>query len=74
MEHILLSAVTIGSKKLAISRARLDNMLINTNQASDSIYRWVNSDLGISFGSFNSGNKISIDFGQNMNYDIRVNP
>ena len=39
MEHLSLSAITIGYEKITISRARLDKTLIHTNQASASIDR-----------------------------------
>ena len=44
MEHVLLSAITIGSEELTISRAHSDIMLIHTNQASASIDRRGHSD------------------------------
>ena len=38
-EHVSLLAINIGHENLAISRARLDDMLIHTNQARASIDR-----------------------------------
>ena len=45
MEHLSLSMINIGSKYLAMSSVRLGNKLIvNDNQASDSIHRPVQGD------------------------------
>ena len=49
-------------------------MVIHTDQASDSIDRQVHGDQYIPFSSWNSCNKTSIDFGQNTNDVIYVNP
>ena len=74
MEHILLLDVTIGYKELAISRSLSDDMIIHTNQLSASIDIGRNGDGEISFGSRKSCNKMSIEFGKNTNYKIRMNP
>ena len=54
MEHILLLVITVGSKELAIGRARLDNILIHYNQSRASIDRRGNGDWYISLGIINS--------------------
>ena len=51
MEHLSLLAITIRSEELAISRARSDNMLIHTNQASESIDRKGHGDKDFFFRS-----------------------
>ena len=74
MEHVLLLVITIGSKELAISRVRLDDTLICTNQLIASIERRGHSDWDIYFGIRKSCNEININLGRKMNVGIRVNP
>ena len=66
--------ITVGSKELAIGKAHSNNTLIHTNQSSAFIDRWVHSDWGISFGIWKSCKKMIIDFRQNTNIGICVNP
>ena len=73
MEHVSLSAIPKGSKELAISRARLDNTIIHTNQERYSIDRLGHDDREISFGSRKRCNKTSIDFRWNTNDGICMN-
>ena len=56
------------------SRARSDDTLTDTNQASASIDIRGHSEREISFGIRKSCEKISIDFGRNNNDGIGVNP
>ena len=56
MAHILLLAMHVGSKELAIRRMRLDATLIRTDQTSDFVDKCVHGDWGKSFGSHNSFN------------------
>ena len=75
MEHLLLSATTIGSKELAIGSARLlDKLFVNAKQVRSSIDRRVNGDWGFSFGGQKSGNEMSVDFGNNADDEIGMNP
>ena len=75
MEHLFLSEITIASKDLAISSARLVNKLtVHSNQSIASIDRRGNSDREFPFRSWKSGNKMSVDFGQNADYEIGMNP
>ena len=73
MENVSLSAITIGSKYLAISGSRLEDTLIHTNQASASIDRRGQGDWEIYFRIQKSCNKINIDFRRNTNCGIGVN-
>ena len=50
MEHVLLSAITIGSEEPTISRAHLYNTLIHTNQVSAYIDIQGHSDQDFFFG------------------------
>ena len=75
MEHLLLSATTLWSKYIAIGSARLGgNLIAESNQESASIYRRGHSDWYFPFGSWKSGNKISVNFGQNVDEKNRMNP
>ena len=75
MEYILLLAINIGSKDLAIISARLGNNIITeANQASVVIYRWGHNDRDFPFGSRKSGNKMSVDFERNADDKIGMNP
>ena len=56
MEHFSLSSIEIGYEEIEISRARSDDMLINTNQLSSSIDRRNQSEKDFSFMSWNSCN------------------
>ena len=51
MEHVWLLAITKGAEDIAISRVRLQETLIHTNQVSASIDRRGHSDREFSFGS-----------------------
>ena len=73
MEHVLLSNIYIGSEEPTISRAHLEETIIQTNQASASIGRRRHVDRGLSSGSQKSCDKIIIDFGQNTNTNISMN-
>ena len=74
MEHVLLSNIYIGSEEPTISRAHLEETIIQTNQASASIGRRRHVDRGLSSGSQKICDKIIIDFGRNMNNGIPMNP
>ena len=74
MEHVSLSATTIGSKELVISIARSYDTLIHTNQVSYSIDIRVHDDWEISFRIQIIYNEMSIDFRRNKNDGICVNP
>ena len=57
MEHLSLLTITIGSKYLAISIARLgDNIIVNYNQSSAFIYGRGNGAWDLTFGSRKVGN------------------
>ena len=75
IEHLSLSAITIGSKELAISSARLGkNRIVDYNQASFHIDIRGHVDQYFPFRSRKSGNKIIVDFGRNANEEIVMNP
>ena len=74
MEHITLSVINVGSKELTISGARLDYILIHINQERSSIDRQGHSNWELSYESQKSYDKRSIDFGQNKNNGIHMNP
>ena len=74
MEHFPFLAINIGSEEIMISRARLDEMLINTNQSSTSLHIRGPDDQDFSFRSKKSCDKMSIDFEHNMHNSIRMNP
>ena len=74
MEYISLLSITLGSKDFTISRARLEDALIHTNQVSSSIDIWGWGDQDIYFGSWKSCNEMSIYFVENINEDISMNP
>ena len=64
MEHLLLSATNIGLKDITIFSEWLGNKLIaHSSQASTYIDRWVHGDRDFPFGSWKSGNKMTVDFG-----------
>ena len=65
MEHIAFLNITIGSKELSISRTRLDDTLISTNQSSAYIDRLGNGDWDIAFGSQGSCKKWVMILGKN---------
>ena len=75
IEYILLLAINIGSKDLAIISARLgNNIIVCANQVSHPIDRRGQSDQDFPFGSHKSGNGMSVDFGRNTNEKIGINP
>ena len=76
MEHLLLSATNIGPKKLEIGSAQLGNKLIaESNQAIYSIDKRGQGDWESSFGSWKSGNGLSVDFGRKASEkEIGMNP
>ena len=69
-----MSGITVGSKDIAVGRARSENMFIHTNQEITSIDRQVHGDWYIYLEIWNSCNKVSVDFGQNKNDGISVIP
>ena len=74
MEKIIFSVITLGSKEVAIGRARSYNMIVHTNQASTSIDIRVHGDCYISFGIWKSCNGMIIGFWRNTDDVIHVNP
>ena len=69
MKHLLLLATNIGSKDLVIFIARLgENLVSGANQLKAYIYIRGQGDWYFPFGSWKSGNKMSVDFGQNEDY------
>ena len=70
----MLSAITIGSKELAIIRARSDKTLIHTNQAIASIDRQGHGDQEFPFRTWNICDEMIIYFGRNTNNRITMNP
>ena len=74
-DHLLFLATNIGPKEITISIKRLgDNIIVEDNQARSSIDRRGNGNRDLPFGSWKSGNKMSVDFGRNMNDKIGMNP
>ena len=70
-----MSEITIASKDLAISSARLVNKLtVHSNQSIASIDRRGNSDREFPFRSWKSGNVMTVDFGWNADDRIVMNP
>ena len=75
MEHLLLLEKTIGSKDLTISSAQLvGKLIVHTNQSSAFIDIQGHGDHDFPFRSWKSGNKMSVDFGQNAYENIGINP
>ena len=74
MEHVSLSAITIGSEELAISRAHPKKNIIHTNQSRDYIDRQGNGDQDFSFESRERCDKMSINFGRNTIIGMPNNP
>ena len=73
MEHLSLLAATTGSKDLAIGSKLLGNKLkVEAKQDSNFIDRLGHGDGVFSFGSWNSGNKTSVDFGQNADEKLEL--
>ena len=71
MEHLLLSAITIGSNELTTDSSQLgDKLVMEANQSRSSIDRWGNAKQGFPFGGKKSGNKMIIDFGRNADEKI----
>ena len=74
MEHLLFWELTIGSKDIYIVCVRLgNNIFAETKQLSTSIDREGHGDWDFPFGSWKSGNKMSVDFGKNTNDKIKMN-
>ena len=70
-----MSAINIGLKDLAIIGVRLgDKISIHSNQVSASVDIQVHGDWEFPFGSRKSGNKMSVDFRQNADDKIGMNP
>ena len=74
IDHVSFLDITKVSEELAISRACSDEMIIHTNQVSSSIDRWFHVDQKLSFKSWKSCDEMSIDFGQDTNISIPMNP
>ena len=74
MEHIELLVISVGSKELAIERARLGDTLIHINQTSAFIGIKGHGVREISFVIRKTCNEMSIDLGQIPNYSIGANP
>ena len=75
MEHLSLSTVTIGSKDIDIGSVLLgDKVIAEANQARSSTDRKGHGYQYFLFGSWKSGNEISVDFGRNANENISMNP
>ena len=75
MEHILLSAITIGPKYLAISSAQLgDKLIVNADQAIAPIDRQRHGNQEFPFQSQKSGNKMNVDFGRKADEKIGMIP
>ena len=75
MEHLLLSAVNLGSKDITIGSEWLDkNIITEANQSRNYIDRRGNSDRNSPFGSCKSGDEMSVDFGRNVDDKISMNP
>ena len=75
MKHLFLPVVNIGSKYLMVCSVLLGNKLIaEANQAITSIGRRGHGYQEFLFGSWKSGNKISVDFGRNVDDKIAMNP
>ena len=73
IEHLSLSAVTIGSKYLVIGSARLgDKIVLEAKQASTSIDRQGHGYQDFPFGSRKSGDGMSVDFGRNANEKLEL--
>ena len=51
-----------------------DKIIVEANQESTYIDIWVHGDKDFSFGSRKSGNKISVNFGRNVDDKITMNP
>ena len=72
MEHLSLLSITIRSKYLAMGSAWFCYKLITeSNQASTSIDRRVRGDWEFPFRSQKSGNKMSVDFGRNVDEKLQ---
>ena len=70
-----MSAITVGSKDIAIGSAQLgDNIIAEANQTSASIDIWGHGDWDFPFGSWKIGNKMSVDFGWNADEKIGMKP
>ena len=75
MEYLSLSAVTLGLKDIVIGSKRLvEQIVVENKQAITYIYIQGHGDLDFPFGSRKSGNKISVDFGRNVDEKIGMNP
>ena len=75
MKHLLLLAKTIRPKELTVGGTRLGkNLIMEDNQSSASIARRENNTRALPFRSWKSGNNMSVDFGQNADDKIRMNP
>ena len=75
MDNLSLSAITIGSKEIAVGSARLGkNIIEGSSQASASVERRGHRDQDFPFGSRESGNKMGADFGRNADETLVMNP
>ena len=75
IEHLSFSAITTGSKYIAIISARLGcKLIVHANQSSTPIDRRVHSNCYFPFGSRKSGNKMSVYFRWNADGKILMNP
>ena len=70
-----MSVITVGSIDIVLGRARLDDVIMYYNQASDYIDIRGHSDQYISLGILDSGTEMRrIGFGWNSNDGIGVKP
>ena len=75
MEHLQLLATTIVPKELVIGIAQLgDKLIAEANKSIASIDIQVQGDQEFPFVSWESGNKMSVDFGWNIDDKIGMNP